>query len=96
MLHAIVLEKYVHFTLMYTTDNIFPVLLIKDMINEDGKPTTPCKLATGTKFPVSYLRALFCTCVVQRATAHVDKKALNTRHQGQKGSCGIFVGITQH
>ena len=75
MLHAIVLEKYVHFVLMYRTDHIFPVLPIKDLINEDGDPTTPQKIATGTKPSVSHLRMLFCQCVVQKATAHFDKKA---------------------
>ena len=49
MVHAKVPEVYVHFSLMYTTDHIFPVLPIKDLINEDGNPTTPHKLATGTK-----------------------------------------------
>ena len=41
MVNARVLEVYVHFTLMYTTDHIFPVLPIKNLINEDGDPTTP-------------------------------------------------------
>ena len=49
MVHARVPEVYVHFTLMYMTDHIFPVLPIKDLINEDGDPTTTYKLATGTK-----------------------------------------------
>ena len=49
MVHARVPEVYVHFALMYTTDHIFSVLPIKDLINEDGDPTTPRKLATGTK-----------------------------------------------
>ena len=48
MVHARFLEAYIHFALMYTTDNSFPVLPIKDMINKDGDPTTPYKLATGT------------------------------------------------
>ena len=81
---------------MYTTDHIFPVLPIKDSINEDGNPTTPHKLATGTKPSVSHLRVLFCPCVVCKATAHVDTKMLNMRHQAQKGIRGIFVGITEH
>ena len=34
MVHARVLEAYIHFTLIYTTDHIFPVLPIKDMINK--------------------------------------------------------------
>ena len=93
MVHARVLEVYVHFTLIYTTDHIFPVLPIKDLINEDGDPTTPHKLATGTKPSVSQLRVLFFPCVVRNATAHVETKTLNMRHQAQKGFCGIFVGI---
>ena len=96
MVHARVLEAYIHFVLMYTTDHIFPVLPIKDLINEDGDPTTPHKLATGTKPAVSYLRVLFCPCVVRKATAHVETKALNMCHQAQKGFRGIFVGIPQH
>ena len=96
MVNARVLEACIHFALMYTTDHIFPVLPIKDMINEDGDPTTPFKLVTGMKPSVSHLRVLFCPCVVQKATAHVDKKVLNMRHQAQKGFCSIFVGIAQH
>ena len=96
MVHARVLEAHIHFTLMYMTDHIFPVLPIKDLINEAGNPTTPFKIATGTKPSVSHLRKLFCPCVVRKATAHVDKKSLNMCHQAQKGFCGIFVVIPQH
>ena len=96
MVHARVTEVYVHFAIMYTTYHIFPVLPIKDLINEDGDPTTPHKLATGTKPSVSHLRVLFCPCVVLKAKAHVETKALNMRHQAQKGFRGIFVGIPQH
>ena len=64
MVNARVLEAYIHFVFMYTTYHIFPVLPIKDMINKDGDPTTPHKLAAGTKPAVSYLRVLFCACVV--------------------------------
>ena len=31
-----------------------------------------------------------------KATAHVETKTLNMRHQSQRGFCGIFVGIPQH
>ena len=96
MVHARVSEAYIHFVLMYTTDHIFPVLPIKYLINKYGNPTTPFKLATGTKPSVSHLRVLFCICVVRKSTAHVDKKELNMRHQSQKGFRGIFVGITRH
>ena len=96
MVHARVPEIYGHFTLMYTTDHIFPVLPIKYLIDEDGYPTTPCKLATGTKPSVSQLRVLFCPCFVRKAMAHVVTKTLTMRHQAQKGFRGIFVGIPQH
>ena len=49
MVHARVLEAYIHFALMHMTDHIFPVLPIKDTKNKDGDLTTPFKLATGTK-----------------------------------------------
>ena len=49
MVYARAPGVYVHFALMYMTDHIFPVLPIKDLINKDGDPTTPHKLATGTK-----------------------------------------------
>ena len=45
---------------------------------------------------VSRLRVLFCPCVVPKATAHVETKTLNMRHQSQKWFRGIFVGIPEH
>ena len=52
MVHAGFLEAYIHFTLMYTTDDIFLVIPIKYLMNKDGDPTTPFKLETGTKYLV--------------------------------------------
>ena len=96
MVHARVPEVYVHFALMYTTYHIYPVLPIKDLINKDGDPTTPHKLETDTRPSVSHLRVLFCPRVVRKATAHVETKTLNMRHQAQKGFLGIFVGIPEY
>ena len=96
MVHARVSEAYIHFALIYTTYHIFTVLPIKYLINEDGDPTMPHKLSTGTKPSVSHLRVLFCPCVVQKATSHVGTKALNMRHRAQKDFRGKFVGIPQH
>ena len=59
MVHATVLEPYIHFALMYKKDHIFPVLPIKNLISKDGDPTTPFKLATVMKPSVSHLRVLF-------------------------------------
>ena len=81
---------------MYTAYHIFPVLPIKDLINEDCETTTPFKPTTGTKISVLHLRVLFCPYVVRKAIAHVDTKALNMCLQAQKGFCGIFLGIPQY
>ena len=59
IVHARVPELYVYFASMYTTDHIFPVIPIKDLINEDGYPKTPHKLEKGTKPSVSHLLVLF-------------------------------------
>ena len=96
MVHVRVLEAYIHFKLMYMADNIFPLLPIKNLINEDGKLITPFKLATGTKPSIPHLCVLFCPCVIQKDNAKVGTKALNMRHQAQKGFYSIFVGITQY
>ena len=96
MVHARVPEVYVHFALMYMTDHIFPFLPIKDLINEDGDPTTPHKLKTGTKPSVSHLHILCCPCVVRKDSAHVETKTLNMRHQAQKVFRVSFVGIPEH
>ena len=75
IVHAIVLEAYIHFSFMYTTDHIFPVLPIKYLLNEYVEPTTPYKPATGTKTAVSNLHILFCPCIVRISTTHVGPKA---------------------
>ena len=49
MVYARVLEAYINFAFMYTTDHISPLPRIKYLINEDDNPTTPFKLVTGTK-----------------------------------------------
>ena len=78
---------------MYMADHIFTVLPIKYLINQDGEPTTPQKLETGTKPFVSNPHVFFCPFVVRKASVHVDTKAINMPHQSQKGFCGTFVGI---
>ena len=85
MVHVRVLEAYIYFALIYMADHIFQVLLIKDLINEDGEPTTPFKLATGTKPSISHLPALFFSFVVKKSTANVGKKTLNMHHPSEKG-----------
>ena len=96
MVHARVSEAYIHIALMYTSYHIFLVLLITYLINEDDEPTTPFKLATCMKPSISHLRVLLFPCVVRKANAHVETKALNMRHQAQKVFRDIFIEITLH
>ena len=81
---------------MYTTGHIYYVLPIEVLINQDGEPTTPHEISTGKKPSVSNPRVLFCPCVVQNSTSHVETNALNMCHQPQKGFRGIFILIPQH
>ena len=83
MVHFIVLEAYNYFTLMYMADHIFQVLTIKNLINKYREPTTPYKLVTGMKPSIFHLHVLFCPCVVQKSTTHVETKTLNIHHQAQ-------------
>ena len=96
MVHARFSEAYTNFALMYTTDHIFLVLPITNLINKDGDPTTAYKLATGTKPSLSHLCVLCCPCVVRKDTENVGGKALNMCHQAQNGFCGVFVRIPKH
>ena len=96
MVQARVSDKYIHIALMYTADHIFPVLPIKHLVTQDGEPTTTQKIWTSTKPSVSHLHVLLCSCVVQKATAYVDTKALNMCHESQNSFHGIFVVIPQH
>ena len=59
MINSRDLEAYIHFALMYTTDHIFMVLPIKDLINKDDESTMPFKLAIGMKPSVSHLHVFF-------------------------------------
>ena len=81
---------------MYMTGHILPVLPIKHLVNYNCEPNKPHKLATDTKASLLNPRVLFCTCVVLKATAHVDTMALKMRHQSQKSFRGIFIGTPKH
>ena len=96
MVHEQVSDEYINFALMYKTDHIWPVLQIKHLVNQDGEPNTPHKLATGTKPSVSNLRVILCPCVVRKSTAHVETKVLKIIHQPQKGFYGILFWTPQH
>ena len=96
MVHARVLGAYIHFSFMYTKGYVFLVLPIKYLINEYGESTTTFKLATGTRPSVSYSRLFFCPYFVQKSTTHIDRKALNIRHQAQKAFSRIFVEIPEY
>ena len=81
---------------MYMTHHIFTFLLIKYLVNQYGETTTSHRMATGTNPSIPNICVLFFPCVVQKASAHVERKVLNMRHQPQNGFRGIFVVIPQH
>ena len=57
-------DEYIHFSFMQTTDQIFPVLPIKHLVNQDDEPTMQQKMVSGTRPSVSNLSVLLCPCVV--------------------------------
>ena len=66
MVHAQFSDEYLIFSLMHTTDHIFPVLTIKHLVNQDSGPTTPHKLESVTKNSLSNLRVLFYPCILTK------------------------------
>ena len=78
---------------MYTTSHIFPVIPIKNLVYQDGEPTTPHKLETGVKPSVSNPCVLLFPFFLQKATAHVDIKALSMCHQSQNGFRVSFLEL---
>ena len=74
MVHARVSDLYIHFALMYTTDHIFTVLTIEHLVNQDGEPTTPHTLATGTKPSLSNPYVLFFRVLYERQLHMLTKK----------------------
>ena len=58
---------------MYMIDNIFPILPINDLINEDSDPTMTFKLTARTKPSVSHLRVLFFHVLCEKLI-HTMKK----------------------
>ena len=62
MVHARVSEAYIHFALMYTTDHIFPILPIKDLINRYGDPKTPHTCNRYETYSMTFTRVFLYMC----------------------------------
>ena len=62
MVHALVSDRYIYIALMDMTDHISTVLPIKYLVNQDGEPIIPCKLATGTN--IQYQNHVFYSVYV--------------------------------
>ena len=82
---------------MYTTDHIFLVLPIKDLINKDVEPTTPFKHVTGMKSSVSIIfkHVIFSICCTENYCTRCDK-GVKYVSPSTKYFRGIFIGITEH
>ena len=66
MVHTWVSAEFIHFTLMYTTDHIFPFLPNKHLVNQYVEPTIPHKLRNGTNPLLSNTHVLFCSVLYER------------------------------
>ena len=70
MVHVQVSNEYINCALMYTTDHICNALPIKNLGNQDDKPTTPHELENGTRPLVSNLR-VFSVHVLYKRQIHM-------------------------
>ena len=95
MVHARILEEYIHYALMYTTDHNFPVLPTKDLIKKYSKPTTPFKLTIGKNLQYR-IYACYFFCELYRKLMHTLTKGVTYVSPSAKVFRGIFVGIPQH
>ncbi len=73
---------------------MFNILLLKDLVTDDGIVTTPFALFVGTKPMVSHFRVFGCPCVAKRWTLSVDGKPEDNSKGTQRGIRGMHFGFS--
>ena len=73
MVHARVLKAFIHLALMYTADNIFLLLPIKDPLDKNGDTIMAFNLETGKKPSVSQYVFYFSMCCTKSYCTCWDK-----------------------
>ena len=70
MANARVSDKYIHFTIMYTTNHIFPFIPIKHLVNYEDELTNPktWKLAENLQYQT---HVLYCVYLLYERQLHM-------------------------
>ena len=90
-MHARLNRKFFYYAVKYA-QYIHDVIPVRNLLNENGLPTTPYYLATGRKPAVKYFRVFGCPTVFKRYKVSSDGKHIHNKYN-QQGMRGIFVGI---
>ena len=91
LLHARLNRKFFYYAVKYA-QYIHDVIPVRDLLDENGLPTTPYYLATGRKPAVKHFRVFGCPAVFKRYEVSSDGKRIHNKYN-QQGMRGIFVGI---
>ena len=91
LLHARLNRKFFYYAVKYA-QYIHDVIPVKNLLDEDGHPTTPYYLATNRKPAVKHFRVFRCPAVFKHYEVSESGKRVKNKYT-QQGMCGIFVGI---
>ena len=91
LLHARLNKKFFFYAVRYA-QRIHDVIPVKDLIDNQGLPTTPYYLLSGSKSNVKYFRVFRCPAVFKKY--EFSDKGKRTKDKfSQQGIRGIFVGL---
>ena len=85
------IESFFYYAVKYA-QYIHDVIPVRNLLDENGLPTTPYYLATGRKPAVKHFRVFGCPAVFKRYEVSSDGKRIHNNYN-QQGMRGIFVGI---
>lgn len=91
LIHARLSTKFIFYALKYA-EKIHDVIPVRNLVDEEGKPTTPYYLAFKRHPKVSHFRVFGCPAVFKKYEVSVKGKRVVNKYM-QQGMRGIFVGI---
>ena len=91
LIHAQLSTKFIYYALKYA-EKVHDIMPIRNLIDKEGKPTTPHYLAFKRQPKVAHFKVFGCPAVFKRYEVSIDGKRTNNKYT-QQGMRGIFVGI---
>ena len=91
LVHTRLNRKFFYFAVKYA-QYIHGIIPVRDLVDDDGLPTTPYFMATGRKSAVKHFKVFGCPAIFKCYEVSDDGKWVWNKYT-QQGMCGIFVGI---